>query len=261
MSKDLLHLMDEIYIVSGTPFLMINELKENKKYLVCSDLHLGIETETRVDSAQVSQASLSFFTLLRALVLDLKITDLVINGDIKHHTHSVTLQELEELEELFRIVGTLSVKLHLIKGNHDLLLDPILTRYNQFMQDSLELHRNEKRIFITHGDVDVNENQGDILIIGHEHPSYELRSGSLGIKLPAFVLCEGDSTILILPAANPISTGKNLPRHQSTFLSPILRNRGIHTMQCYPFDTETGILPVPRFDFSKFALTFQKSDK
>lgn len=254
--KDLFLLSEEIYLISGTPFLFINELKNKRKYLILGDIHFG--QEDRISngySSIISNSTAQLVTLLVSRVKQLGITDIIFNGDIKHNTRSISQQEHQEFKYLFNNESLMGVRKHLIKGNHDEFTD-IFLKNNGFemlpLSDKLEIKRLNYNIVIFHGHEEHSFDQSDILIVSHEHPAYILR-GNNGEKLkrPAFVKLRPQECafIVIVPAANNISTGVSYPIPIEKFLSPTLRKLNYKTMQIYPFDENLGVLPLPEIKY------------
>ena len=247
---DLYKLEKEIYIIEGTPFLYIR----SHSVLVLGDLHLGQEAGIFNHSGNevsfVSLASKSIIDLLFSYVSYLKISKIIINGDIKHNSKNLLKQEMVELRYLFTRSKSENIEIHLIRGNHDEYLDLALSVINPTnikITDFVSIATPDKRIFIFHGHLD-RSIDADIVVLSHEHPAYTLRSvNGAKAKLQAFVqIFTEEQGIIILPSANPISLGVPIKRNHQ-FNSPYLNNQraNFKIMHLYPFDPKTGVLPMP----------------
>ncbi|MCH8908817.1 MAG: metallophosphoesterase, partial [Candidatus Heimdallarchaeota archaeon] len=181
-------------------------------------------------------------------ICSLDVDILIFNGDIKHSTNKINKQELIELKYLYEEPVVTKIRSVIIKGNHDKLLKLSLRK----VEIPIEVVENELKIgryLFTHGHMEP-QNTFDILVLSHEHPSFVLQ-GSVRerVKLPAFVTMQTEDrrNVIILPAANSISSGVNFPpKTKNGFLSPYLkRNAKLKTMRIFPFDYSTGVLPIP----------------
>jgi hypothetical protein len=247
---DLYKLEKDIYIIEGTPFLYIR----SHSALVLGDLHLGQEegifNHPKNTVSFMSTSSKLIIDLLYSLVSELKVSKIIINGDIKHSSKNLLKQEMTELRYLFSNSISKKIDIQLIRGNHDEYLDQALTRINPpnvKISDFVRLENNDRSIYIFHGHKDMSIDT-DIVVLSHEHPAYTLRSvNGTKAKLQAFVQIFTDvQGIIILPSANHISSGVPI-KSNHRFNSPYLLNkqRKFKTMHLYPFDPITGVLPLP----------------
>jgi len=247
-SSSLFPLNENCYIVEGTPFLYIKDIKT----LVLGDLHLGQEVgimgfdpETGI---VVSKSTIELKSQLIITINELDIEVIVFNGDIKHSTNKINKQERIELKYIYEEPILKKIKSIIVKGNHDKLLKLLLKTIDANIS-VYEIEYKFKNYLFTHGHL-MPEKEFDVLILSHEHPSFILR-GSIHerVKLPAFVSMKSldDKEIIILPAANGISGGVVFPpTDKSKFLGPYLSaNSDFASMKIFPFDYTTGVLPLP----------------
>ncbi len=246
----LFNLVDEIYIIEGYPFLYLKEYDT----LILGDLHLGQENYIiQSQRPTVSNAVKILRHALERCVDHFNINTIVLNGDIKHVTRGVQIQEKLELNYVLNNPIISSKKIILVKGNHDPMISLILPKMNNLnLRYSFEL----KDILITHGDrIIKNPESYKYIVLSHEHPSYVLR-GSLGerVKLKSFAHCfDGATNFILLPAAGDLTGGTSFPpRTIGEFLSPTLKNLSDPlTISMYPFDETIGTLVIPPISVSK----------
>jgi metallophosphoesterase superfamily enzyme len=88
---------------------------------------------------------------------------------------------------------------------------------------------------ITHGHKEVEWD--GTLIIGHEHPSLQLRDEiGASIKRPCFLISDG---VIVLPAFSPLATGTNAASMH--FISPPLKDLDERT-RVIAIDEELGLV-------------------
>lgn len=234
-----------IYLISGTPFLYLKQAS----CIILGDIHLGIESSMFMDDTnRVSNACKELTDLLSDVITRYNVNHIICNGDIKHNTSSIKVQEVEELKYFVDTLIDHDLLISFIKGNHDTLLEfliPYVNFDNINMTDYLVIDN----IMIRHGHDNFIGDGFSTIIISHEHPAYTFYGFNRArVKLPAFVSMNIDkSKIIILPAANTISSGTNYPpKTKKDFLSPFLQEHGnISTMEIFPYDISLGIFELP----------------
>ncbi len=236
---------DDLSIVGRSPILYIDSIKT----IVLGDLHLGQhEAILRSQSGYKSRNIREIVKQLTDIGKALDIRRVILNGDIKHNTTRLSIQERSELEELLSLDLFQVCEVVLIVGNHD----PFL---KMGVYDLLQTHWRVSRsiklagyLFI-HGDiyVDIPEDV-HTLILSHEHPSINLKDG-VGHSLRAKAFIELDLVIgrrkvkgVIIPAAGVYTVGVKFPiNKKDKFLSPILKKYAqIDTQVVYPFTEISG---------------------
>jgi len=233
-----------IFIITGTPFLVLDE----HATIILGDIHLGQESSLfRGDTNKVSNSCRELTQLLVDCINKFKIQRVICNGDIKHHSSSIKIQELEELKFFVRAVMDVDCHIDFIQGNHDRLLEflfPHIDMEKFQLQEKIEINQ----ILIHHGHLDI-ESSADVIIISHEHPAFTFYGMNRArLKLPAFViLMAAAKEVIILPAANSISLGTNYPpQSRGDFLSPFLQEHAeLKTIEIFPYDREVGLLELP----------------
>ncbi len=253
-SKNLFHLSDDIYIISGTPFLII----KNKKavYLVLSDIHFGQEEMiSNLDCNGISHTAQILTKMIVECVLKFNVDKIILNGDIKHVTSTFTKQEKEDFYHLMDQKDLNNIDFIIIMGNHDSHIMDIIDKNSKIkIVDKFIISRQSFNIIITHGHKIVDYSKEDILILGHEHPAYVFR-GNNGekIKLHAFISKYSDEIrlLIILPASSSISSGVVFPLRIKQYLSPIIKSIDWQYIQIFPFNDDVGVLALPKIPFEK----------
>ena len=113
----------------------------------------------------------------------------------------------------------------LIKGNHDTILGPIARKRGIEVHDHFFIEGHGA--LVCHGDKLPSSEliqKSKIIIIGHEHPSVALRSGSRVEKYKCFYVGQYQRrTLIVLPSLNLLTEGNAL-MHDDV-LSPFLKQR------------------------------------
>jgi len=121
----------------------------------------------------------------------------------------------------------------LVKGNHDLVIDPVARKRNIRVVD---FYRVDDTV-IFHGHKLLKET-APLMIIGHEHPAVGFLERP-GEKFKCFLVGRWKNSVLVvMPSFNPLTEGSNITKEQ--FLSPYLksiRNFSVYVVEdkVYPF--------------------------
>jgi putative SbcD/Mre11-related phosphoesterase len=238
---------DDISIIEGTPFLYIKSIKS----LIFGDIHFGQENAVFSKNSEFCSFDVTRITnlLTKVFKTDLIIEKIILNGDLKHNTKSVSKQEVNDVKQFSENIMKFNCKLIIVKGNHDLLISYVTKFVSNELKVEVVDYFVENKYLICHGDKEIKK---DILtgvhtiVFSHEHPAFEL-TGSIGekLKVPAFITLNGLSKhLVILPATGFFTVGNNFPVTDSKqFLSPFLRKYADLTSQkIYPFDEEYGLI-------------------
>jgi len=185
---------------------------EKKSVVLISDLHFGYESVLREDG--ISLPTFQKENLLDRLANIENRYDpdsFIVLGDFKHDFGRAKSEVFHELLDIMDYLMEDS-SLVMIKGNHDNYLE------NYTNLKGVSLH--EKMMVLddmtlTHGHRNVSS-KGH-LIMGHEHPAIEIKDevGS-SLKYPCF-LYHPERKILVLPAIDPLSEGRDVIACESFF--------------------------------------------
>ena len=106
--------MNSIQPINSKPALFI----ENKKILVITDLHIGIEEELKEYGIHSGSQTKKLFDSIKQICDKYKPKDIFLLGDIKHNIPSSTFQERKDVEDFLKKIKKFS-RIHIIPGNHD----------------------------------------------------------------------------------------------------------------------------------------------
>jgi len=243
---DLVGVYDRVYVVSGLPAVYIEG-----GALVIADLHFGYEEALAGDGVFLPRVQLRKALELLSSLSRLGLSRrLVIAGDIKHSFSRLLWQERREvsrfIEEAFNHGFNEVV---VVRGNHDNYISHVVRKSGgEFVEDPITFGR----IAIAHGHR--NEDVGDILVIGHEHPAIQVTVGGSRVKLPIFLMIplKDGRRVLVLPPAGSYQTGNIVTLERESYLSPIIRSYGVlEDADVVIFYEETGAMPIVKLGMLK----------
>jgi putative SbcD/Mre11-related phosphoesterase len=209
---------------------------EEKKALVITDLHLGIEHELFRSGITINPQAEKFAKILNKLIEQLKAKYLIILGDVKHEVPGTSFRELKQIPKFFDALE--DVKIFVSKGNHDAGLEDILPPYVS-LRGSKGFRMQKYGFFHGHAWPSKSLMQCDYLFMGHLQPAVEF-SDSFGFRSIEQVWLKGrlnrekvkeryktkkvgKLNLLILPSFNKLSGSLILNRVLSSeLLGPIV---------------------------------------
>ncbi len=225
--------------------LFIRELSA----LIVADLHMGYEEALEAQGIHLPPVQYKKIReLTEAMLEETGAERLIVLGDVKHEFGSALRQEWSEVLDYFGALKERGVEVHVVRGNHDNFLIPILKRLEVPLHDPYL--RMGDYIFV-HGHkplpVEAYSGEGALVVMGHEHPAILLRD-ELGVKMKFKCFLEGThegKRLIVVPSLSPLMPGTELnltPR--DSLLSPVLRAADVDTFRVYVVDMEAGV-----FDF------------
>jgi len=215
--------------------------------LAIADLHLGYEEALEEQGIHIPAVQLRHIKkLLEEMIEEVLPEKIIILGDVKHEFGSALRQEWSETLDLLQFLKGKGLKVHVVRGNHDNFLIPILKRLNIPFHDP---YYTEKEYLFIHGHktmgIDILFSQ-DIKYIfeGHEHPAISLRD-ELGVKTRFKCFLKGNiegKEIYVLPAFSPLMPGTEINLvEKDKLLSPLLKMIDIDHLEVFVVDVEAGI--------------------
>jgi len=194
---------------------------EKQKVLVVSDFHLGYEGMLEKQGVLIPRfQAKDIMKELEKILKKTKPKTVIINGDLKHEFGRILQTEWRYILRLFDLILKYTKKIVIVKGNHDILLQPIAEKRDITIVDSIFVDD----IFICHGDYldDKKVKKAKIIVIGHEHPAISLQEGARVEKYKAFLKGKYKrKTLIVQPSFNPIFQGTDMTREK--VLSPFLK--------------------------------------
>ncbi|MEK6970304.1 MAG: metallophosphoesterase [archaeon] len=193
--------------------------------LILSDLQLGLEEHYNNQGVFVPRFNYKEVKEHLARIFGVRdhYATIILNGDIKHGFGNATNQEWREVINLLEYISPHTEKITLIKGNHDIALDPIARFAKvELRKDGLFLEKSNT--YVCHGHeipTDRLFDEATTMVIGHDHPAVVLTEGATRQKFKCFLLGNWKGKrLIVLPSFNFASPGSD-PREGA--LSPFLQ--------------------------------------
>lgn len=198
---------------------------EKHNCLTISDLHIGIESYYNSQGVMIPRIN---YQKIRQILKKIfqetgKLNKIIINGDLKHEFGSISKQEWQEIIELIRFMKKHSKEIVIIKGNHDVMLQPI-TGWEK-IKIVKEHYFPKEKIIIVHGDKipeSKEYREAKKIIIGNEHPAIKIRDKQAVETYKCFLKGRfQEKTIVVLPSLNQVTKGTNILSQK--MISPFLK--------------------------------------
>ncbi len=200
--------------------------------LILGDLQLGLEEHYNSQGVFVPRFNFREVKqhLQRIFNSHTHFTTIFLNGDIKHGFGQANNQEWREVIQLLELLSEHADKIIIIKGNHDIALEPI-ARFAKVKLEKEGVGLDTIHTYVCHGhEIPSAKNEkfgrAKTIIIGHDHPAIELKDGATRQKYKCFLV--GNYTnkrIIVLPSFNFAHVGSD-PREGA--LSPFLKKKLDH---------------------------------
>ena len=186
------------------------------KCLVLGDLHLGLEASLGERGYLLPKANFSKLKRsLENIKVNYSVERVIFNGDIKHDFGTISHEEWDDCIELIDFFKDQEVIL--IKGNHDKITQIIAKKRNLMVVDYYKLGN----ILICHGDVIIDQ-EGDIIIIGHEHPAISFVEGPKIELYKCFLIGKfRGKDLIVIPSFSYLNIGSDVLKYER--LSPYLQ--------------------------------------
>ncbi len=230
----------------------------DKKILVISDTHIGVETDLSKAGIRIHKQIEKFKDSLDRLIKLTKATTLVILGDVKHKVPGASMQELRDIPKFLEYLST-KLKVFITKGNHDDFLETLIPPKVK-LYGSKGFKIGKYGFFHGHAWPSKKLMQCDYLFMGHIQPSiqfedklgYRFRQqvwlkGKLNqnaIKKKYKAKSTGKLNIIVLPSFNSLLGSLNVIEKKD-LSGPLLTSKSMNLddMRTYLLDgTYLGIL-------------------
>jgi hypothetical protein len=233
-----------IRLLTDHPALLIKE----KKLLVISDLHIGLEYDLLMSGIKIHKQIEKFKVTIDNLVNLTKASTLVILGDIKYKVPGTTIQELKDIPKFFDYLKNTFKKVILTKGNHDDFLETITPKEVK-IHGSRGFKLGKYGFFHGHAWPSKNLMQCDCLFIGHLQPAVEFKDdlgyrsiqqvwlkGKLNqdlIKRKYGIKKTGKLNLIVVPSFNKLSGSLIVNKKlEEELLGPLLTNKILNMDDC-----------------------------
>lgn len=159
------------------------------KVLVVADLHLGFEKKLAFKGINLPTQSTRTLQSLTKMINQVKAEKIVIVGDVKHGVAKILPYEWIDIPRFFEKLVKQVREVLLIPGNHDAGLASLLPSEVK-VTSSRGLYLKDDKIYLMHGHTwpNVEAFHSNILIMGHQHLTFELKDDSgLRVAQPIWV--------------------------------------------------------------------------
>jgi hypothetical protein len=198
--------------------------------LILGDLQLGMEEQYNNQGIFIPRFNFREVKQHLKLIFDkrTRVKTIFLNGDIKHGFGNASNQEWREVIELLELLSEHSDEIIIIKGNHDIAIEPI-ARFAKVKVEKNGVFLTHTQTYVCHGhEIPKDEKYEDAstVIIGHDHPAIELKDGATRQKYKCFLVGNFErKRIIVLPSFNFAAPGSD-PREGA--LSPFLQKKLDH---------------------------------
>ncbi|MEM2781005.1 MAG: metallophosphoesterase [Candidatus Bathyarchaeia archaeon] len=147
---------------------------KESRTLVVADLHIGWEIALSEKGIHVPTQAFRLLEKLKTLIKVYKPNTLLILGDVKHTVATAELGEWQDIPEFFNELKKHISEIHIIHGNHDGNLDPLLPEGIK-IQPSSGIVIGDAGFFHGHRWPSPALLKCKTLVMGHVHPVIVLR--------------------------------------------------------------------------------------
>ncbi len=208
---------------------------KKERTVIVADFHLGYGTVLKEDGMSIPTFQMeNILDRLANIKNRYEPDSFIVLGDFKHNFGRSKSQEFNEILDIVDYLME-DCSLIMIKGNHDNYLQNYANiKGVPFYEKNMLL----EDMSLTHGHLKIRWE--GLQIMGHEHPAIEIKDevGSK-LRLPCF-LYHPKREIVVLPAFDPLSEGRNVIESDS-FFSKNLEGIKPDNFQIYAI-SEQGIL-------------------
>lgn len=246
------------------------------KTLIISDIHIGYEESLNRQGILVPRVFFKETMKRLAKSIDaIKNTEIknkkpehkkfdavILNGDLKDEFGRISETEWRHALRFFDYLATITKRIVIVKGNHDVAIGPLARKrnieladfyffeikrpplkdihYKKFKNNSIE----PLKILVIHGDSLPSKSclkKADLIIIGHVHPAVQIRDAVRAETFKCYLVGRfRNKTLIVQPSANVATEGSNVlqERSKSPFLTDaFLRSCDVYIVgdKIYPF--------------------------
>lgn len=195
--------------------------------IILSDLQLGLEEHYNNQGVFVPRFNYREVKQHLTRIFEIKphVSQVILNGDIKHGFGKASNQEWREVIDLLEYISPHADKIVIVKGNHDIALEPV-ARFAKVELKTNGMLLEHSQTFVCHGHEIPTGNEfkrAKSVVIGHDHPAIVLAEGATKQKFKCFLIGLWEKKrLIVLPSFNFASPGSD-PREGA--LSPFLKGR------------------------------------
>ncbi len=191
-------------MIINKDFEIIDLALRYKDNLVISDLHIGIEESLNKKGILIPRFQFKeIMNKLEKIFEKINVKKIIINGDFKHEFGEISEQEWRNC---LKIIDYLLDKgdVVIVKGNHDVLLKPIINKRNVKIVDYFIIDD----VAFLHGNKIIKNIKAKTLVIGDVHSAITLKKGIRKEKYKCFLIGKWkNKKIIVVPAFSSLSEG------------------------------------------------------
>ena len=163
-------------LIKNEPALLLQE--KSRRILVVADLHIGYErTLFKKDQYSVNLAE-RIIQRFEQLVANVKPSEVIILGDLKHSIRDFSPQEFNKVAVLLNQIQQ-KASLTIVRGNHDADIELVVPDDTQIIPASgFKLSFDSQQVFLIHGHAQPTQDILDCssLLMAHIHPVIAISS-------------------------------------------------------------------------------------
>ena len=216
-------------------------LHQTSQALILGDSHVGKSAALNAQGVLVPQTGFKdLYKNTHSALEAINPNRIVLNGDVKHNFGKITD---DEWDKVFTYIDLLKqyAEVIVIRGNHDVLLDPLAEKSNVDIEDHFVLDNT----YVCHGHEIHNSNEfkdASTIVIGHEHPAIGLERSGRVEHYKAFQKTQyKDKELIVMPSMHTFSEGSDVLREKT--LSPYLNRDQLNKAEAYIVGEEDEPLP------------------
>ncbi len=240
----MIELAKSLFIESDLPVIYFKDADA----VVMSDVHIGYEQDMARKGIYIPKVQMKrFLSVYERSINTFKARKVIINGDFKHTFEKLTRQEKDELSHILSRIKDDGIEVKIVKGNHDNFISLVTEKFdNVELLDELDLNN----VIITHGHKNVDNRDGVLYILGHEHPRLSIRDKIGNVKrFQTFLnipIKDSSSRIIVLPSVGTYQAGNDVTILHSGYMSPLIRNHAVlENAKPYVIIEGEGIMEFP----------------
>jgi putative SbcD/Mre11-related phosphoesterase len=220
-----------IFFVKDYPCLILRH--KNKRYMIISDLHLGISLELEKKGFFLPSQAENLANKLNRLKKITRAKEIIILGDLKHNIPLALKYEKTEINKFLSKIKF--EKIILLKGNHDGRIENIIRSEKDIIIPKEKFFVIGKYV-LTHGHIKLNKKLLEKnIIIGHIHPFIKMRDKFSFYYEPVWLVYKDEKReIIIMPAFNDLC-GATIANEQE-LIGPIAKNLDKKKINVYLLD-------------------------
>ena len=212
---------------------------KEKRVLIVGDLHLGYEDSLNESGISIprSQIKETLDIFERVFKITGVVKEIILLGDVKHYFPRILKDEFNDFYKLidfFRKNLGEEGRVIITKGNHDMILEPIIRNYSDvllkeyYILDNLMFFHGDKLSLRRIGLGFFDEKIG-LVVVGHYHPAILLKDDSKSERYKCYLFGISkdfnDKKTIFMPSFFPLIEGSDIFNHQQLNLKELKKSK------------------------------------